>query len=93
MGHVQGDKTKKRELALKLPDCFYTKAFWVVVPLLAVSMGSGVMAVNAQLNANTQYDYEQDKRINDLTYDINTKLTDIKVNQILVCDKLEVNCK
>ena len=78
---------------MKLPGCFYTKAFWIVVPLLAVSMGSGVMAVNAQLNANTQYDYEQDNRINDLTYDINTKLTDIKINQMLVCDKLEVNCK
>ena len=78
---------------MKLPDCFYTKAFWVVVPLLAVSMGSGVMAVNAQLNANTQYDYSQDRKIQELTYDINAKLTNIHVNQMLVCDKLEVNCK
>ena len=76
-----------------MPACFYTKAFWVIVPLLIVSMGSGVMAVNAQLNANTQYDYTQDKKIDALTYDINTKLTDIKINQMLVCDKLEVNCK
>ena len=76
-----------------MPACFYTKAFWVIVPLLAVSMGSGVMAVNAQINSNTQYDYDQDKKIDALTYDINTKLTDIKINQMLVCDKLEVNCK
>jgi len=78
---------------LKLPGCFYTKAFWVVVPLLAASMGSGVMAVNAQINANTQYDYEQDNRINNLTYDINDKITRISVNQMLICDKLDVNCK
>ena len=78
---------------MKLPSCFYTKAFWVIVPLLAVSMGSGVMAVNAQINANTQYDYDQDKRINDLTYDINEKITKFSNNQILICDKLEVNCK
>ena len=93
MGHFQGYKTQKRGLGLKLPACFYTKAFWVVVPLLAVSMGSGVMAVNAQINANTQYDYDQDARINELSYDINTKLTNIQINQMLVCDKLEVNCK
>ena len=78
---------------MKLPSCFYTKAFWVVVPLLAASMGGGVMAVNAQLNLNTQYDYEQDDRINDLTYDINEKMTRISVNQILICDKLEVDCR
>ena len=78
---------------MKLPGCFYTKAFWVVVPLLAVSMGSGVMAVNAQINSNTQYDYEQDVRINNLTYDINEKLTKFSNNQILICDKLAVNCR
>ena len=78
---------------MRFPECFYTKAFWIVVPLLAISMGSGVAAINGQIYTNTQYDYEQDGRINELTYDINTKLTEIKVNQILVCTKLEVNCK
>ena len=78
---------------MRFPDCFYTKAFWVVVPLLAMSMGSGIMAVNAQINANTQYDYEQDKKITDLTYDINEKLSRISANQFLVCDKVGANCK
>ena len=78
---------------MKLPSCFYTKAFWVVIPLLAVSIGSGVMAVNAQINTNTQYDYAQDNRINSITYDINEKITRISINQMLICDKLDVNCK
>ena len=76
-----------------MPSCFYTKAFWVIVPLLSISMGSGVMAVNAQINANIQYDYEQDARINNLTYDINEKLGKMSNNQFLICDKLQVNCK
>lgn len=78
---------------MKVPGCFYTKAFWVVVPLLSVSMASGVMAVNNQLVSNWDYDYEQDRQIKELTYDMNTKLTSIQVNQFLICDKLEVNCK
>ena len=75
---------------MKLPSCFYTKAFWVVVPLLAASMGSGIMAVNAQINANTQYDYSQDARINDLTDNINEKLTDIQVSQARLEQKIDM---
>lgn len=56
-------------------------------------MASSVMAVNEQLQTNIQYDYSQDKRINDLTYDINQKMTNISINQMLICDKLEVKCK
>ena len=93
MGHFQGNQTKKRGLILKFPGCFYTKAFWVVVPLLTVSMGSGVMAVNNQLSSNWDYDYTQDKHLTDLTYDVNQKLTNIQVNQMLICDKLDVNCR
>jgi len=78
---------------LKLPACFYSKAFWVVVPLLSISMASSVMAISEQIQTNIQYDYSQDTRINDLTYDINGKLTKMEVNQMLICDKLQVNCK
>jgi len=76
-----------------LPACFYSKAFWVVVPLLSISMASSVMAISEQIQTNIQYDYSQDTRINDLTYDINGKLTKMEVNQMLICDKLQVNCK
>ena len=78
---------------MKLPACFYSKAFWVVVPLLSISMASSVMAISEQIQTNIQYDYSQDTRINDLTYDINGKLTKMEVNQMLICDKLQVNCK
>ena len=78
---------------MKLPACFYSKAFWVVIPLLSISMASSVMAVNEEIQNNIKYDYSQDERINDLTYDINEKITKISVNQMLICDKLEVNCK
>ncbi len=35
---------------MKAPACFYTKAFWIVIPLLIVSMGSGIAAIDAQVN-------------------------------------------
>ena len=78
---------------MELPKCFYSKAFWVVIPLLSISMASSVMAVSEQIQTNIQYDYSQDKRINDLTNDINEKLTRISANQFLVCDKVGANCK
>ena len=78
---------------MKFPTCFYSKAFWVVIPLLSISMASSVMAVNEQVQTNIEYDYSQDARINDLTYDINEKITKISVNQMLICNKLDVNCK
>lgn len=56
-------------------------------------MASSVMAISEQIQTNIQYDYSQDTRINDLTYDINGKLTKMEVNQMLICDKLQVNCK
>lgn len=56
-------------------------------------MASSVMAVSEQIQTNIQYDYSQDERINNLTYDINQKMTNISINQMLICDKLDVNCK
>ena len=76
-----------------MPACFYTKAFWVVVPLLTVSMSSGVLAVNNQITSNWDYDYAQDEKIINLTYDINEKLQKISANQLLVCDKIGANCR
>ena len=78
---------------MKLPGCFYTKAFWVVVPLLSISMASSVMAVNEQIQTNIQYDYAQDIRINVLQETINDKITKMYGNQMIICEKVGANCK
>lgn len=78
---------------MKLPSCFYQKAFWVVIPFLIVAMGSGVAAINAQIEANFNYDHEQDKKINDIQHELDNKLTLMYGNQRVICEKLGVNCK
>ena len=56
-------------------------------------MAASVAAVNEQIISVQNYNYVQDDRINNLTYDINEKITKIAANQLLVCDKLQANCK
>lgn len=51
---------------MRLPDCFYQKAFWVVIPLLIVSFGSGVAAINAQI---TSLDSEIDRVTREVAQD------------------------
>lgn len=34
---------------MRLPKFCYEKAFWVIVPILIVSIGSGIAAINAQI--------------------------------------------
>ena len=35
---------------MKWPDCFYQKAFWIIVPILIASVTSAFAAIDAQLN-------------------------------------------
>ena len=77
---------------MKFPQCFYTKAFWIVIPLLAASMGSSVLAINEQVTNNYNYDYKQDEKISIINDHINEKLTDIMINQYILCDKLDAKC-
>lgn len=78
---------------MKFPACFYSKAFWVVVPLLSISMASSVMAVNEQIQTNTQYDYAQDDRIHELSLIMGDKMEKMYGNQMIICEKVGANCR
>jgi SUMO ligase MMS21 Smc5/6 complex component len=36
---------------MRFPDCFYQKAFWIIIPIIFASIGSGVIAINNQIAA------------------------------------------
>ena len=78
---------------MELPKCFYSKAFWVVIPLLSISMASSVMAVNEQIQTNIEYDYSQDIRINSIQTQLSDKIEKMYGNQMIICEKVGANCK
>ena len=78
---------------MKFPACFYSKAFWVVVPLLSISMASSVMAVNEQIQTNIEYDYAQDDRIHELSVILGDKIEKMYGNQMIICEKVGANCR
>lgn len=36
---------------MKLPQCFYSKAFWILLPIIVASVGSAYGAIDAELNS------------------------------------------
>lgn len=78
---------------MKMPGCFYTKAFWIVVPILFASMGSSILAVNNQIQASAEYDHDQDNRITQLEQHLNDKYTIMYGNQMVICEAVGAKCK
>lgn len=56
-------------------------------------MASSVMAVNEQIQTNTQYDYAQDDRIHELSLIMGDKMEKMYGNQMIICEKVGANCR
>ena len=91
---------------MKLPKICHDKAFWIVTVALIGSFSSSIAAVNASIERNTDYDYNQDVKINEHTKliaertqsieripHIEDKIDSISENQKVICFALDVNCE
>lgn len=76
---------------MKFPDCFYSKAFWIIIPILILSFSSGVVAINLNIDAIEERTTQNEIKLAIFTEPISL-IPDIYKNQIIICEKLQANC-
>lgn len=84
-------------MSIKLPNCVYQKAFWIVIPILITATASGIAAIDAEINGldDRLRDTEQQvaennvPEIKDHLEDIDEKLYEIVKSQARIEAKLE----
>lgn len=85
---------------MALPQCFYQKAFWVVIPIMiavaisVISYGFGMIEENRALAIENKIELaERDHNVNTLVPKMDTKLDIVYENQILMCNHMGLSCK
>ena len=82
---------------MNLPSFCYQRAFWIVVPLLIISTGSGIAAINAELNSlderirHNEVEIAENNvpELKDIVKGIDQKIDSILINQARLESKIE----
>lgn len=72
---------------MKLPECVYQKAFWIVVPMLVVAFSSGIAAIDGEINGiDDRLRTAEIKMANNDVPALKSKLNDIdeKIDALLI---------